>query len=82
MQSVGVLLFYIPAGEGEPLILGRANDREVFAEAAAAAIREAEVSARTIQDPVLATARLEELGRLRKLLSMLVPADKLHSLVM
>jgi hypothetical protein len=82
MQSVGVLLFYIPAGEGEPLILGRANDREVFAGAAAAAIREAEVSARTIQDPVLAAARVEELGRLRRLLSMLVPADKLHKLVM
>ena len=56
MQNVGVLLFYIPAGEGKPLILGRANDREVFAGAAVAAIREAELSARTVQDPVLATA--------------------------
>jgi len=82
MQNIGVLLFYIPAGKGEPLILGRANDREVFAGAAAAAIREAEISARTIDDPVLAAAQVEELGRLRKLLSMLVPGDGLRALVM
>jgi hypothetical protein len=73
MQNVGVLLFYIPDGGEKPLIIGQVSDRDIFAGAAAAAIREAEASARTIEDPVLAAAQTQELCRLRKLLSILVP---------
>jgi hypothetical protein len=71
MPTIGVLLFYIPTGEGKPLILGHSNDQDIFASAAAAAIREAEISTQLISDPVLAAAQAEELQRLRKLLSLL-----------
>jgi hypothetical protein len=84
MQNTGVLLYYIP-GEGKPpLILGKSTDYGVFLGAASAAIQEAEGQARKLtgEDPILAAAQLQEVGRLRELLSLLVPSLGNHAPVL
>jgi hypothetical protein len=73
MRNVGVLLYYLPVDGGKPLILGKATNHEIFTEAAGAALCEIEGQVRDQRDPVLAAAQVEELNRLRNLLSLLVP---------
>jgi len=75
--NVSLLLVYEPAG-GRPLTVARVADRRMLLDAAQIAIVTAEQRAEELAaaDSVLGEVERAEAGRLRKVLSLLVPELK------
>jgi hypothetical protein len=74
-MDVMLAILYAPEGQ-KPLSVARIYDRTLLSAAAAEAIREAEATASELMadDPTLGALQLEEANKLRRILSLLVPA--------
>src|SRR4051812_47837219 len=72
-MNVVLAILYAPEGH-KPLAIARVNDRGLLAAVAERAIREAEVMAAELMndDPTLGTLQLEEVNKLRRVLSLLL----------
>ena len=77
--TVTLLLVYEPAG-GRPLTVARVQDRRMLLDAAHLAILVAEQRAEELAaaDRVLGEVERAEAGRLRRVLSLLVPDLRVH----
>jgi hypothetical protein len=73
-MNVMLAILYAPEGQ-QPLSIARVYDRALLAAAAEKAVREAEVTASEIMenDPTLGSLQLEEVNKLRRVLSLLLP---------
>jgi len=73
-MNVVLAILYAPEGE-RPLSIARIYDRNLLSEAAEKAIHEAEAKASELKesDPTLGALQLEEAGKLRRVLGMLLP---------
>jgi hypothetical protein len=73
-MKLGLYITLEPA-EGKPVTLARVSDRSLLTGAARTAIREAEekVELMAAEDEVLGTLQLQEAGRLRKALELVIP---------
>jgi hypothetical protein len=74
-MNVVLAILYAPEGH-KPLSIARVYDRALLAAAAEKAIREAETTASELMedDPTLGALQLEEANKLRRVLSLLLPA--------
>jgi hypothetical protein len=74
-MDVMLAILYAPEGQ-KPLSVARIYDRALLSAAAAEAIREAEATASELMadDPTLGALQLEEANKLRRVLSLLLPA--------
>jgi hypothetical protein len=73
-MNVVLAIMYAPDGQ-RPLAIARVNDRALLAVAAEKAIHEAEKTATELMegDPTLGSIQLEEVNKLRRVFSMLLP---------
>jgi hypothetical protein len=74
-MNVMLAILYAPEGQ-KPLSIARIYDRVLLSAAAKEAIREAEPTASELMadDPTLGALQLEEANKLRRILSLLLPA--------
>lgn len=73
-MNVVLAIIYAPEGQ-QPLAIARVHDRALLSAVAERAVREAEATAKVLMedDPTLGALQLEEVNKLRRVLSLLLP---------